>query len=95
MELLVFLEERFINTLKVGMVICIWWIDDSIQPIAIEQEFSKTGCIDVDGKEEKYKMRGIFDRIEGYDEDERIDYIERMGKQVVLWIINQIHQEKT
>ena len=40
-------------------------------------------------------MRGIFDRIEGYDEDERIDYIERMGKQVVLWIINQIHQEKT
>ena len=40
-------------------------------------------------------MRGIFDRIEGYDEDERIDYIERMEKLVVLWIINQIHQEKT
>ena len=49
----------------------------------------------MDGKEEKYKMRGIFDRIEGYDEDEMIDYIERMEKQVVLWIINQIHQEKT
>lgn len=49
----------------------------------------------MDGKEEKYKMRGIFDRIEGYDEDDMIDYIERMEKLVVLWIINQIHQEKT
>lgn len=36
-----------------------------IAPISVESEFSLDGSIEVDGREEKYRFRGVFDRIEG------------------------------
>ena len=36
-----------------------------IAPISVESEFSLDGSIEVDGREEKFRFRGVFDRIEG------------------------------
>ena len=36
-----------------------------IAPISVESEFALDGSIEVDGREEKYRFRGVFDRIEG------------------------------
>lgn len=36
-----------------------------IAPISVESEFVLDGSIEVDGRKEKYRFKGVFDRIEG------------------------------
>lgn len=43
-----------------------YFVTPDIAPLMVEFAFALDGSIEVDGKEEKYRFRGVFDRIEGY-----------------------------